>query len=100
MTESGSASSSIGNGRKLDWPTLALIAITGGGNFLANQQGKNQLSYEQQEALVKIRDLHQGLEEFEVRQKQELEQLGQALKNQQQMLANQQQILEEIRRQK
>jgi hypothetical protein len=84
------------NGRKLDWPTLVLIAVTGGGNFLANQQSKSQLSYEQQEALVRIRELHAGMEDFENRQKLELEQLRQVMENQQRMLENQAQFLKEL----
>jgi len=51
--------------KKLDWPTLVLIAVTGGGNFLANQQGKTQLSYEQQEAIAKVREIHTDLDKFE-----------------------------------
>jgi hypothetical protein len=82
--------------KNLDWPTLVLILVTGGGNFIANQNSKSQLSYEQQEALGKIRELHQSMDDFEARQKQTLDGIGQALKNQAQMLDNQKQMLEEL----
>lgn len=88
-----------GNGRKpLDWPTMVLILITGGGNFLANQQSKSQLSYEQQEALVRIRELHAGMEDFETRQKLELEQLKQIINGQQRILETDQQILNGLKK--
>lgn len=59
--------------KPLDWPTLILILVTGGGNFLAGQQGKQQLSYEQQEAIAKVREIHADLDKFEAGMKQSLE---------------------------
>ena len=90
MTENGSGSSNTGNSKKpLDWPTLVLILVTGGGNFLAGQQGKNALSYEQQEAIAKIRDLHAELETSQNRQLKVLE-------NQQRILENDAVLLKEL----
>jgi uncharacterized protein HemX len=73
MTANGSGSLSIGNGKVLNWPTLVLVLVTGAGNWFTTQNQTRSLSYEQQEALSKIRELHRGLEEFQTRQKQELE---------------------------
>jgi hypothetical protein len=83
----------IGNAKKmpLDWPTLVLILVTGGGNFLANQQGRNQLSYEQQEAIAKIREIHGDLEHFETGMKT-------SLTNQNKMMETDAALLNEIHR--
>jgi hypothetical protein len=90
MTGESSESSSTGNGKKpLDWPTLVLILVTGGGNFLAGQQGKNALSYEQQEAMAKIRDLHAELNTSQSRQLKMLE-------NQERILENDTVLLKEL----
>jgi len=68
---------------------VALIVATGGGNWLATQHGNVTISAEQQEALRKIRELHQGLDEFENRQKQ-------ALENQNIIMRNDTRLLDEI----
>ena len=49
----------------LNWPTLTLLLLTGGGNLLLTQNKSTQLSYEQQEAIAKIREIHQNLDDFE-----------------------------------
>jgi len=82
--------SSANNGKKaLDWPTLVLILVTGGGNFIANQQGKNQLSYEQQEAIAKVREIHGDLDKFETGMKS-------SLANQAHLLENDSALLKEV----
>jgi hypothetical protein len=81
---------------KLDWPTLVLIALTGGGNFLANQQGKSQLSYEQQEAIAKIREIHTELDKFERGMETSLNNQSQLLNNQTLMLQDQAELLAEM----
>jgi len=73
----------------LNWPTVALIIASGAGNFLTTQHGNVSISAEQQEALRKIRELHQGLDEFENRQKQ-------ALENQNIMMRNDARLIDEI----
>lgn len=55
---------------------LALILLTGGGNILATHQSTGQLSAEQHEVFGKIRELHRMIDEFEDRQKQELQLLN------------------------
>lgn len=83
--------SSLPNGLKqLNWPTVVLILVTGGGNFLAGQQGRYQLSYEQQEAITKVREIHQELDDFESGIKA-------SLNNQTQILKNQTLILEQLK---
>jgi hypothetical protein len=77
------------NSKKLDWPTLVLILITGGGNFIMGQKGRNELGYEQQEAISKIRDLHDYLNESQTRQLRMLE-------NQQKILENDTALLKEL----
>jgi len=68
----------------LNWPTVALIIASGAGNLLTTQHGNVSIGAEQQEALRKIRELHESLDDFEKRQKE--------------VLANQQQILTELRK--
>ena len=81
----------------LDWPTLILILFTGGANLLGTHQGTTVLSAEQQEALGKIRELHKSIDDFEGRQKEELDGIRNALKNQEIMLKNQQELLKQAR---
>src|SRR5215831_6596032 len=73
----------------LNWPTVVLILATGAGNLLTTQHGNVSISAEQQEALRKIRELHQGLDEFEDRQKK-------ALENQNAMMRNDTELLNEV----
>jgi hypothetical protein len=80
----------------ISWPMVVLIMATGGGNFLATQQKGNALSDEQQEGLRRIREVHAALEQFEERQKEELDKLNAALQNQTDMLNNQQQMLQHL----
>ena len=74
---------------QLNWPTVVLILATGAGNLLTTQHGNVSISAEQQEALRKIRELHQGLDEFEDRQKK-------ALENQNAMMRNDTELLNEV----
>ena len=80
----------------LNWPTLILVLLTGGSNIVATAQKASQLSYEQHEAIQKIRELHQNLDGFEDRQKAELDAINTGLRNQQQMLENQKRALEQL----
>ena len=63
----------LSNGGKLSWPTVVLIIATGGANLLQTHQGNAGLSFEQREALDKIRQIHSQLDDFERRQTEELE---------------------------
>jgi hypothetical protein len=99
MTANGSESSNIGNALKnLNWPTVALILATGGGNWLATHETSNQLSYDQAEAIAKIRELHKSMDEFEARQRQALEGVSFVLKNETEILENQKQIMAQLRK--
>jgi hypothetical protein len=82
----------------LNWPTVVLILLTGGGNFFATQQNSSQRQYEQERAHQQIAELHAALDDFEGRQKQELAQIAEVLKNQNTLLGNQSRVLEELRR--
>lgn len=72
---------------------MILIMLTGGGNFIANQQRGNQLSYEQQEAISRVREIHQSLDQFEERAKATAAGIEASLRNQTQMLHNQNQVM-------
>lgn len=74
---------------QLNLPTLALILITGGGNWFATKSTSDE-----QRAIVvrQVKDLHDALDDFEKRQKSVLE-------NQSRILDNQTRMLQEIHKQ-
>ena len=74
--------------KDLNWPTVILLLLSGGANFLVTDHGNRELSYEQQEALGKIRELHAAIDDFEQRQKHTLE-------NQTAMMRNDAELLKE-----
>jgi hypothetical protein len=80
----------------LNWPTVVLILATGAGNLLTTQHGNVSLGAEQQEALRKIRELHQSLDEFEDRSRESLKGIRQSLTNQNTIMANDSTLLKEI----
>ena len=81
---------SAANGMKqLNWPTVILILVSGGGNWLATQHGNTTISFEQQESIRNIRELHAELDDFKKWQKQ-------AGDNQQQMMQNDANLLGEV----
>ena len=80
----------------LNWPTLVLFLATGAGTLLTTQHGNVSLGAEQQEALRKIRELHQSLDEFEDRSRESLKGVRQALTNQNTMMANDSTLIKEI----
>src|ERR1700757_2741703 len=82
--------------KNLNWPTVILILVTGGGNLWATHENSTQRQYQVDQALQQIRDLHNALDDFETRQKKLLEGIDTGLKNQTQMLKNQNEILEEF----
>jgi hypothetical protein len=74
----------------LNWPTVALIALTGGGNFLLTNQGNNFNKEELERAIRQVKDLHNDIDQTDKRQKAAIEAL--------EKLANQNnQILQELR---
>jgi len=90
MTENGSASSNTGNAKAgLNWPTVVMILASGAGNFFATHQGNTALSFEQQEGLRNIRELHSELDDFKRWQQK-------AGDNQQQLMANDSHLLSEV----
>jgi hypothetical protein len=80
----------------LNWPTLVLILLTGGGNFFATQKNAGERQFEQEQALRQIHELHAGLDDFEARQKEELARIAEVLRNQNTMLSNQTKTLEQL----
>lgn len=80
--------------QNMNWPTVALIALTGGGNWFATLENRNQIDYSRDRVFRQVQDLHDSLEEFEKRQKQMLEGLETSLKNQTQLLAGQNKAME------
>lgn len=87
------------NGVVLNWPTILMILLTGGGNLLLTGNGNVKVQANGQEvdrAVRQIRDLHESLDGFEKRQKDTLEGIKTILDNQTQMLGNQKEILEAL----
>jgi hypothetical protein len=82
----------------LNWPTVVLIIASGGGNWLATQHSGAALGAEQQQAIRQIRELHGAVDDFEGRQKQELDRMNELLRNQDTMLQNQQAILSQLKK--
>ena len=80
--------------KNLNWPTVALIALTGGGNWLATLQNRSEIDYSRDRVFRQVQDLHDALGEFEKRQKTLLEAIETALKNQTRILDNQNKTME------
>ena len=62
-----------GNGidlKTLNWPTVILILVTGGGNWLTTVGNRNQIDYTRDRVFKQVQDLHDAIEEFEKRQKE------------------------------
>jgi hypothetical protein len=83
---------------KDNWVALAAILLTGGGNFIATNQNSQGRQYDVQRVVSQINDLHNNLDDFEKRQKQILDGLDNALRNQSKMLENQNDMLTEIKK--
>jgi|SRR5215469_10350464 len=99
MSENGNDKTGIGkiiSGGKLDWPTLVLILVTGGGNLVLSERNKGSLSYEQQEALTKIRELHKTMDDFEDSMRANLNNQAQILNGQTQILDDHKELLQTI----
>ena len=109
--ENGAAN---GNGEKLakllqgmNWPTVALVALTGGGNLMATFQNRSQIDYGRERVMRQVNDLHEALDATERRQKEaiahfeellvndkhEISQLSTSLANQTKMLENQNKVM-------
>jgi hypothetical protein len=78
--------------------TLALIVVSGGSNFWATKDTGRLNSEEAQRAISQLRDLHNALDDFEKRQKEQLSDLQDLLRNQATMLKNQGDILTELKK--
>ena len=94
QTQSGTASSSNGEKlatvlKNLNWPTVVLIALTGGGNWFATLENRGQIDYTRERVFRQVQDLHDSISEFEKRQKEMLSGIESSLKNQTQILDNQ-----------
>jgi hypothetical protein len=79
------------NGLKqaLNWPTVVLILLSGSANLFVTDKSQRELSYEQHEALGKIRELHANLDDFETRQKHMID-------NQNTMMRSDSEVIKEI----
>ena len=75
--------------KNLNWPTVALIALTGGGNWFATLQNRGQIDYGREQVIRQVNDLHNSVEDFEKRQKSVLE-------NQNAMMRNDTDVLNQI----
>lgn len=82
--------------KQMNWPTVILVLLTGGGNFFATKQFSGEREYQIQQAVRQIGDLHQAVDDFEKRQKDTVAKVTQALDNQAQVLKNQATELEHL----
>jgi hypothetical protein len=88
------------NGEKggpLSWPMVVLILATGAGNFWATKEGTSATGANRAEidqVVRQVGDMHRELEGFKERQLEELDALGNGVKNQTQMLENQNRQME------
>jgi hypothetical protein len=94
-----------GNGDKMaslvsnmNWPTVALIALTGGGSIFTSLSNRSQIDEGRAQVVRQVADLHNSLEDFERRQKQMLDGIHDSLNNQTVMLSNQKDILTELKK--
>lgn len=88
--------SSLAALKNLNWPTVMLIIASGGGNLLFSQHTKQTLTYEQEEALSKIRDLHKAMDNFEDGMKASLNNQAQILNGQTQILDDHKDLLKAL----
>ena len=59
--------------KNLNWPTLILILVTGGGNWFATTQNSQQRGYELERALSEIHDIPGLMDEFKRKQQENVE---------------------------
>lgn len=70
----------------MNWPTVALICLTGGGNWLATQGGNQQNQYGIERARQQVDEMYKKIDEFEDRQKENSKNVIQSLSNQSKLL--------------
>ena len=81
---------------QLNLPTLALILLTGGGNWFATERTSTEQKEELAKAFNEIHDLHSALSEFEARQKESLENQAQLIRGQTISVQNQLEVLKKL----
>jgi hypothetical protein len=64
----------------LNWPTVMLILVTGGGNFLVTEREGAARHADLERAFTQIAQLHDALDDSEKRQKETLDGMHVALK--------------------
>lgn len=74
---------------QLNLPTLALILLTGGGNWFATEKQSTDRDSQFHQAFRQLRDVHEALEETDKRQRA-------AMDNQQRLLEHDAQLLKEV----
>lgn len=72
---------------QLNIPTIAIIALFGGGNFLATKTTSNESRTDVLKALAEIHDMHSSLDDFERRSREALAKQDQIIQNQQQLIS-------------
>jgi hypothetical protein len=96
---------SNGNGNKaakimenMNWPTVALIALTGGGSIFTSLSNRTQIDSGREQVIRQVSDLHNNWDDFERRQKQMIDGIHDSLNNQTVMLSNEKDILNELKK--
>jgi hypothetical protein len=95
MNEQAQPKSNILNG--LNWPTVVLIALTGGTNFLATNKAEHSNTVEMERARVEVHQIHSSLDDFEKYMRQSFDNQNKILENQTRVMQGQNQILAELK---
>jgi predicted site-specific integrase-resolvase len=86
-----------GSKSQLNWPTVVLIALTGGGNLWATHQAEQTNTVEMERARQEVHRIHESLTDFEKYMRVSFNNQNKMLDNQTQMLQNQANILAELK---
>jgi hypothetical protein len=85
-TNGTAAASKLSALKDLNWPTLILVLFTGGANMLTTQKNSSEREYQVDQAVRQIRELHEALDDFQKRQKQQLDNTNQLLEHDTELL--------------
>jgi len=83
--------------KQLNWPTVALILLTGGGNWLATNRAEHTNTLEMERARNEVHQIHASLDDFEKYMKVSFDNQNKILEGQTHLLQVQNSILSELR---
>ena len=80
----------------LNWPTVALIALTGGGNWLATNRAEHTNTIEMERARSEVHQIHAAVDGFEKYMRISFENQNKILENQNQMMRHDADVLRNV----